>query len=69
MTGPADPHPHIIVAPGPEGAAVSWQYRCEQCGAQELADARERAQELAEQHNADAHGGSGEISLAHIGAV
>ena len=69
MTGPADPHPHIVVAPGPEGAVVSWQYRCEECGAQELADARERAHELAEQHNAAAHGGAGTISLTHIGAV
>jgi|tagenome__1003787_1003787.scaffolds.fasta_scaffold20981684_3 hypothetical protein len=69
MAGPADPHPHIIVAPGPEGAAVSWQYRCEQCGAQELADAREQAHQLAERHNADAHGGAGEVSLTSIGAV
>ena len=69
MTGPAGSAPHIIVAPGPEGAVVSWQYRCEACGSQEPADTPERARELAEQHNADAHGGSGEVSLASIGAV
>ena len=69
MAGPADPHPHIIVAPGPEGAAVSWQYRCEECGAQEPADTPERARALAEEHDADAHGGSGEIGLTSIGAV
>ena len=69
MTGPADPRPHILVAPGPEGAAVSWQYRCEQCGSQEPAEAREQAQELAERHNADTHGGTGEASSTPIGAV
>ena len=69
MTGQTGPGPHIIVAPGPEGAAVSWQYRREQCGSQEVTDDAERARELAEQHNADAHGGSGEVNPASIGAV
>ena len=69
MAGEPDRHPHIVVAPGPEGAAVSWQYRCEECGEQELTAAREQARELAERHNADAHGGVGSIDITSIGAV
>jgi hypothetical protein len=69
MGGSTDPHPHIIVAPGPDGSAVSWQHHCQECGEQELAGAREQGRELAERHNTDAHGGSGEVSLTHIGAV
>jgi len=69
VAGAPDPHPHIVVAPGPEGAPVSWQYRCEVCDEQELAAAREEAVELAERHNADAHGGAGSIDITSIGAV
>ena len=69
MAGQPGSDPHITVAPGPEGAAVSWQYHCEQCDAQELTDSPERARALAEQHNTDAHGGAGEVDLASIGAV
>ena len=69
MAGEADPHPHIVVAPGPEGAAVSWQYRCEQCDEQELVAAREEARVLAERHRAEAHGGAGSIDVTTIGAV
>jgi len=65
----SDEHPTIVVAPGPEGAAVSWQFRCDGCGAQELTDGLEQARELADRHNADAHGGGGTISLTSIGAV
>lgn len=65
----ADPHPHIVVAPGPEGAAVSWQYRCDECDEQQLVAALEEARELAERHNADAHGGIGSIEITTIGAV
>ena len=64
-----DPHPTIVVAPGPEGAAVSWQFRCDGCGAQELAEAQQQARELADRHNADAHGGAGSIGTTPIGAV
>jgi hypothetical protein len=67
MTGRADPQ--IIVAPGPQGPLVSWQYRCEGCGAQELVDTSDQARSLAEQHNIDTHGGSGEVTPASIGAV
>ena len=65
----SDPHPTIVVAPGPEGAAVSWQFRCDACDAQELAAAQQQARELADRHNTDAHGGAGTISLTSIGAV
>jgi hypothetical protein len=64
-----DPHPTIVVAPGPEGAAVSWQFRCDGCGAQEVTDELEQARGLADRHNTDAHGGTGTISLTSIGAV
>jgi hypothetical protein len=69
VAGEPDPHPHIVVAPGPEGAAVSWQYRCGECDEQELAAARDEARELAERHNADVHGGVGSIDITSIGAV
>lgn len=65
----ADPHPHIVVAPGPEGAAVSWQYRCDECDEQQLVAALEEARELAERHIADTHGGTGSIDITTIGAV
>lgn len=69
MAGDAGPSPHIVVAPGPEGAAVSWQYRCDACGEQQLATGVEEARELADRHNADAHGGAGSIDVTSIGAV
>jgi len=69
MAGEPDPHPRIVVAPGPEGAVVSWQYRCEQCDEQELVAAREEARVLAERHRAEAHGGAGSIDVTTIGAV
>jgi hypothetical protein len=69
VAGEPDPHPHIVVAPGAEGAAMSWQYRCEQCGEQQLVAAREEARELAERHRDDVHGGVGSIDITSIGAV
>jgi hypothetical protein len=69
MAGEAGPHPHIVVAPGPEGAAVSWQYRCDGCGEQQLVATVDEARELADRHNADRHGGAGSIDVTSIGAV
>jgi hypothetical protein len=69
VAGEPDPNPHIVVAPGPEGAVVSWQYRCEECGEQELVAAGEEARALAERHRADVHGGVGSIDVTSIGAV
>ena len=66
---PGDAHPRIVVAPGPQGAAGSWQYLCEGCGEQALAEARDDARVLAERHRAEAHGGTGSIDVTHIGAV
>ena len=69
MAGEPDPLPRIVVAPGPEGAVISWQYRCEECDEQELVAARDEARELAERHRAGVHGGVGSIDITSIGAV
>jgi hypothetical protein len=64
-----DPQPRIVVAPGPQGAAGPWQYRCEGCGEQAPAEGRDDARDLAGRHRAEAHGGNGSIDVTHIGAV
>jgi ketol-acid reductoisomerase len=63
----SDPYPTIVVAPGSEGAAVSWQFRSD-CGVQELAAAQQQAR-VADRHDTVAHGGAGTVSRSSIGAV
>ena len=69
IDGGGDPHPRIVVAPGPQGAAGSWQFACDACGEQALAEARDDARVLAERHRAEVHGGAGSIDITSIGAV
>jgi hypothetical protein len=61
--------PRVVVSPGPQGPAASWQYRCDGCGDQFMGDDEHAVFERANGHLRDAHDGSGHVEVVRIREV